>query len=68
MTPAETIGSDRIAHLIEVAPIGIDDFSDLRYLYAKTLIAQTAASISDEQVAALIRLIYSAEYTDLAME
>ena len=43
MTPAETIGPDRIAHLIEVAPIGIDDFSALRYLYAKSLIAQTAA-------------------------
>ena len=68
MTPAETIGSDRIAHLIEVAPIGIDDFSALRYLYAKSLIAQTAASVSDEQAAALIRLIYSPAYSDLIMD
>ena len=68
MTPAETIGSDRIAHLIEVSPIGIDDFSALRYLYAKSLIAQTAASVSDEQAAALIRLIYSPAYSDLIMD
>jgi GNAT superfamily N-acetyltransferase len=69
MTPtAETVGSDRIARLIEVAPIGIDDFSALRYLYAKSLIAQTAAAVSDEQAAALIRLIYSPYYTDLVMD
>ena len=69
MTPtAETVGSDRIARLIEVAPIGIDDFSALRYLYAKSLIAQTADAVSDEQAAALIRLIYSPDYSDLVMD
>jgi GNAT superfamily N-acetyltransferase len=69
MTPtADASGLDRIARLIQVAPVGIDDFSALRYLYAKSLIAQTAAAVSDEQVATLIRLIYSPYYSDLVME
>lgn len=65
---AEIVGHDRLAHLIEVAPIGIDDFSALRYLHAKSLIAQTADAVSDEQAARLIHLIYSPDYSDLVMD
>ena len=65
---AEAVGHDRVAQLIEVAPIGIDDFSALRYLHAKSLIAQTADAVSDDQAAALIHLIYSPDYSDLVMD
>ena len=65
---AESVGHDRIAQLIQLAPIGIDDFSALRYLHAKSLIAQTADAVSDEQAAGLIHLIYSPDYSDLVMD
>ena len=68
MPSAETAASDRLAQLIEVRPVGIDDFSALRYLYAKSLIAQTADAVSDAQAEALIRLIYSPDYSGLVME
>ena len=48
MSTAETSGFDRIARLIEIAPVGVDDFSALRYLYAKSLIAQTAAAAATQ--------------------
>jgi GNAT superfamily N-acetyltransferase len=65
---AESVGHDRIAQLIQLAPIGIDDFSALRYLHAKSLIAQTADAVSDDQAAGLIHLIYSPDYSDLVMD
>lgn len=65
---AASVGHDRIAQLIELAPIGIDDFSALRYLHAKSLIAQTADAVSDDQAAGLIHLIYSPDYSDLVMD
>jgi GNAT superfamily N-acetyltransferase len=68
MASAETAASERLAHLIEVRPIGIDDFSALRYLHAKLLIAQSADAVSDEQAEALVRLIYSPDYSELVMD
>jgi HD superfamily phosphodiesterase len=62
---AESVGHDRIAQLIEVAPIGVDDFSSLRYLHAKSLIAQTADAVSDDQAYLLSKQIARAIERDL---
>ena len=53
---------------LTVRIIGIDDFSSLRYLHATSLRAQTLDVLSEEEMAAFIRLVYSPAYTDLLMK
>jgi GNAT superfamily N-acetyltransferase len=53
---------------IDVRPIGFDHFSDLRYLHARSLPAQTVDVLSEEEVAAFKRLVYSPGYTDMLMQ
>lgn len=69
MSPSAEIAEpqQQVPRLV-VRPLGIDDFSALRYLHAKGLIAQTADAVSDAQAEALIRLIYSPEYSDMVMD
>lgn len=56
-------GSDTLA----VVPLGLDDFSSLRYLHATALRAQTAQVLSDTEMEAFIRLVHSSAYTELLM-
>jgi GNAT superfamily N-acetyltransferase len=53
---------------LTLRPIGADDYSSLRYLHATSLRAQTLDVLSDEEVAAFIRLVYSPAYTALLMK
>ena len=45
-------------------PLGLDDFSAIRHLHATSLRAQTVGVLSDAEVAAFVRLVYSPAYTD----
>ena len=49
-------------------PISIDDFSSVRYLHATSLRAQTLDVLSEEEVAAFVRLVYSPAYPDLLLK
>ena len=49
-------------------PIGIDDFSSVRYLHATSLRAQTLEVLTEEEVAAFVRLVYSPAYPDFLMK
>jgi len=53
---------------LTLRPIGVDDYSSLRYLHATSLRAQTLDVLSDEEVAAFDRLVYSPAYTTLLMK
>ena len=59
----QTLGSDTLA----VVPLGLDDFSSLRYLHITALRAQTAEVLSDAELAAFIKLVNSPDYTELLM-
>jgi GNAT superfamily N-acetyltransferase len=53
---------------LTLRPIGVDDFSSLRYLHASALRAQTLDVLSEEEVAAFVRLVYSPNYASLLMK
>lgn len=50
---------------LAVAPLGLDDFSSLRYLHGTALRAHTAEVLSDAEIAAFMRLVGSTAYTEL---
>jgi len=58
-----SVGSETLA----VVPLGLDDFSSLRYLHITALRAQTAEVLSDAEMAAFIKLVNSVAYTELLM-
>jgi GNAT superfamily N-acetyltransferase len=60
--------SSLISHKLQVRPIGLDDFSELRYLHARSLSAQTVDVLTDEEVAAFEALVYSPAYTHMLMQ
>ncbi len=51
-----------------VRPIGVDHFSSVRYLHATAVRCATCDVLSDEEVAAFVRLVYSPAYADLLMQ
>jgi GNAT superfamily N-acetyltransferase len=53
---------------LSLRPIRIDDFSNVRYLHATSLRAQTLEVLSEEEVAAFVRLVYSPTYTTLVLK
>jgi GNAT superfamily N-acetyltransferase len=57
-----------LSHRLQVRPIGLDDFSEVRYLHASSLSAQTVDVLTDEEVAAFKALVYSPAYTDILMQ
>jgi hypothetical protein len=57
-----------IAEVLKVRPLGLDDFSDLRYMHATALRAQTAAVLSDAEIAAFTRLVHSPAYVELLLK
>ena len=68
MPHVSSTGPTRLDERLSLRPIGIDDFSSLRYLHATSLRAQTLEVLSDEELAAFIRLVYSPVYTSLLMK
>ena len=68
MPHVSSTGPTRLDERLSLRPIGIDDFSNLRHLHATSLRAQTLEVLSDEELAAFIRLVYSPVYTSLLMK
>lgn len=68
MAHVSSTGPTSLDERLSLRAIGIDDFSSLRYLHATSLRAQTLDVLSDEEIAAFIRLVYSPGYTDLLMK
>src|SRR5262249_18265559 len=52
---------------LALRPIGLDDFSSLRYLHVTALRAQTLDVLSEEEAAAFTRLVYSPAYVSLVL-
>jgi GNAT superfamily N-acetyltransferase len=53
---------------LAVQPLGVDDFSALRHLHATSLRAQTVGVLSEAEVTAFTRLVYSPAYTAILMK
>ena len=68
MPSSATAPSDLLGDKLQVRPIGIDDFSEVRYLHARSLSAQTVDVLTDEEVAAFAALVYSPAYSDMLMQ
>lgn len=68
MAHVSSPGPTSLHERLTLRPIGIDDYSSLRYLHATSLRAQTLDVLSDEEVAAFVRLVYSPAYTTLLMK
>ncbi|KAB2910251.1 MAG: GNAT family N-acetyltransferase, partial [Hyphomicrobiaceae bacterium] len=66
--PADSGPEDRLARMIEVRPIGLDDHASLRYLHAACLLGQSEDGLSQADAEAFVRLVYSPLYSDLMLE
>ncbi len=66
--PADSGPEDKLARLIEVRPIGLDDYASLRYLHAVCLLGQSDDGLSQADAEAFVRLVYSPLYSDLMLE
>jgi GNAT superfamily N-acetyltransferase len=53
---------------LTLQPIGVDDFAALRHLHASALKAHTLDVLSDDEIAAFVRLVYSSAYSDMLMQ
>lgn len=51
-----------------VQPISVDDFAALRHLHATALKAHTLEVLSDDEIAAFVRLVHSPVYSDMLMQ
>jgi putative acetyltransferase len=56
-----------LGRIIDIRPAGIDDHASLRYLHAKALATQAAASLSDAEIEAFVHFTYSPDYADHLM-
>ena len=68
MMSATIAASSLLSDKLKVRPIDVDDFSQVRYLHARSLSAQTLDVLTDEEVAAFKALVYSPAYTDMLMQ
>jgi GNAT superfamily N-acetyltransferase len=68
MQQVPSTGPTSLDERLSLRPIGVDDFSNLRYLHATSLRTQTLEVLSDEEVAAFVRLVYSPAYSTLLMK
>jgi len=57
-----------VSKFLKIVPLGIDDFSALRYLHATVLRTHTASVLSDAEIDAFIRLVRSHAYVDLLLK
>jgi len=53
---------------LALRPIGIDDYSAVRHLHTTSLRAQTYGVLSDAEVVAFVRLVYSPAYAAILMK
>lgn len=51
-----------------VQPVGIDDFAALRHLHATALRTHTLGVLSDDEIAAFVRLVHSSTYYDMLLQ
>jgi N-acetylglutamate synthase-like GNAT family acetyltransferase len=65
--PGAPCSGARLDNLV-VRQIGVDHFSSVRYLHATALRSQTIKALSEDEVAAFVRLVYSPAYADLLMQ
>jgi GNAT superfamily N-acetyltransferase len=68
MAYASSTGPAFLDEGLTLRPIAVDDFSSVRYLHATSLRAQTLDVLSDEEVAAFVRFVYSPAYSSLLMK
>lgn len=54
-----------LVETVAIRHVGIDDFSEVRYLHAKSLSAQTADSLLEAEAAAFVALANSTAYGDI---
>ena len=67
MVQVSSIRPTTLNERLALRPIGLDDFSSLRYLHVSALRAQTLDVLSEEEAAAFARLVYSPAYVSLVM-
>ena len=67
MAQASSTRPTALDERLRLRPIGLDDFSNLRYLHVAALRAQTLDVLSEEEAAAFQRLVYSPAYVSLVM-
>ena len=60
-TTLDRVLDERLALL----PLGVDDFSAVRHLHTASLRAQTVGVLSDAELAAFVRLVYSPAYVTI---
>jgi GNAT superfamily N-acetyltransferase len=65
MSQVSSTGPTSLDEQLTLRPFAVDDFSSLRYLHATSLRGQTLDVLSEEEVAAFVRLVYSPAYTTL---
>jgi N-acetylglutamate synthase-like GNAT family acetyltransferase len=68
MAHVSSTGPTSLGERLTLRPIAVDDFSNLRYLHATSLRAQTLDVLSEEEVEAFVKLVYSPEYATLLMK
>jgi GNAT superfamily N-acetyltransferase len=57
-----------LAKILKIVLLGIDDFSDLRYLHTTSLRAHTGSVLSEAEIAAFTNLVRSTAYVDLLLK
>lgn len=66
------VSGDRPLNFIDsklaLQPIGVDDYAALRHLHATALKTHTLDVLTDDEIAAFIRLVYSSAYSDMLMQ
>jgi len=65
---AHKAAARRIDDLLQMGPLGIDDFSSVRYLHARALRAHTGAVLSEAEVKSFINLVNSPAYIELLLK
>ena len=57
-----------VGEVLSIGPLGLDAFSAVRYLHAKSLRAETGAVLSDAEIASFTRLVESPDYVELLLK
>jgi GNAT superfamily N-acetyltransferase len=57
-----------LGKVLKIVLLGLDDFSDLRYLHTTSLRAHTASVLSEAEIAAFTSLVRSTAYVDLLLK
>lgn len=69
MHSEETQLETALGHRLITRPLGVDDFSSVRYLHVASLSSQTTDVLSDREIAAFVAFVRSPDYADaLAQE